>query len=113
MITQLCIKAKIKLVVSDIKVLSEVGPITMGSDAKSRSMSLGATSSTTTQEPKAKDLKTRIDEWFQILLCLQAKVAEEQKKDYNRLWRRVYFYVTELEKLGDANYESEFEFEEK
>ncbi|GFY95353.1 hypothetical protein Acr_10g0007380 [Actinidia rufa] len=78
MITQLCIKAKVKLVASDKMVPSDVGPITVGSDAKSRSMSQGATSSTTTQEPKAKDLNTRIDEWFWILLCHQAEIAEEQ-----------------------------------
>ena len=50
-----------------------------------------------------------IDEWFQILLCHQAEVAEEQKKDYNRLRRRVDFCVTELEKLGDTKYESKSE----
>ncbi|XP_057465634.1 uncharacterized protein LOC130755258 isoform X2 [Actinidia eriantha] len=113
MITQLCVKAKVKLVVSDLMVPPEVGPITMGSDAKSRSMSRGATSSTNTQEPKSKDIKTRIDEWFQMLLCRQIEIAEEQKKDYNRLRRWVDFCVTELEKLGDAKYKSESEEEEE
>ena len=71
------------MVATDRMVPPGVGLITMWSDAKSRSMSQGATSSTTTQEPKAKDLKTRIDEWFWILFCLQVEVAKEQKKDYN------------------------------
>ncbi|GFZ00441.1 hypothetical protein Acr_14g0000770 [Actinidia rufa] len=112
MITQLCIKVKVKLVVSDLMVPPEVGPITMRSDAKSRSMSRGATSATSTQEPKSKDIKTRIDEWFQMFLCRQTEIAKEQKKDYNRLRRRVDFCVTELEKLGDVKYESESEEEE-
>ena len=98
MITQICIKAKVKLVASDKMIPPKVGPITMGLDAKSQSMSQGATSSTTTQEPKVKDLKTRIGEWFRILLCRQVKVAKEQKNDYNYLWCRVDFCVTELEK---------------
>ena len=83
MVTQLCIKAKVKMVAIDKMVPPSVGPITMGSDAKSWSMSRGATSSTSTQEPKVKDLKTRIDKWFWILFCLQVEVAKEQKKDYN------------------------------
>ena len=91
----------------------KVGPITMGSDAKSRSMSRDATSSTNTQEPKAKDLKTRIDEWFRILLCRQTDIANEQKKDYNILQRQVDFCVTKLEKLGDAHYKSKSEEEEE
>ncbi|XP_057510020.1 uncharacterized protein LOC130792514 [Actinidia eriantha] len=113
MITQLCIKVKVKLVVSDLMVPPEVGPITMRSDAKSRSMSRGATSATSTQEPKSKDIKTRIDEWFQMFLCRQTEIAKEQKKDYNRLRRRVDFCVTELEKLGDVKYKSESEEEEE
>ncbi|PSR88435.1 PRAME family member 9/15 like [Actinidia chinensis var. chinensis] len=39
MITHLCIKAKVKLVVSDVMVPPKVGPISMRSDAKSQSMS--------------------------------------------------------------------------
>ena len=85
MITQLCIKAKVKLIVSDLMVPLEVGPIMIGSDNKSRSMSRSATSSISIEEPKSKDLRTRIDEWFCKLLCCQTEVAKEQKKDYNRL----------------------------
>ena len=59
MITQLCIKAKVKLVVSDLMVPPEVG---QELKSKSRLMTCGATSSISTQEPKSKDLKTRIDE---------------------------------------------------
>ena len=54
----------------------------------------------------------RIDEWFLILLWHQTNIVNEQKKDYNRLWHQVDFCVTKLEKLGDANYESESESEE-
>ena len=108
MITQMCIKAKVKMLAFDKMMPPNVGPITAGSNAKSRSMSQSATSSTTTQEPKAKDLKTRMDEWFLILLCQQNDIANEQKKYYNSLRHRVDFSVTELEKLGNGKYEIEF-----
>ena len=51
----------------------------------------------------------------EFFLYRQVEVAEEQKKDYNYLWRRVDFCVTKLEKLGDTKYESksESEFEEE
>ncbi|GFS44220.1 hypothetical protein Acr_00g0089200 [Actinidia rufa] len=96
MITQLCMKAKVKMVAIDKWTPPNVGPITAGMDAKSQSMSKGATSYTSTQEPKAKDLKTRMDKWFRILLCRQNDIAKEQKKDHNRLRRRVEFCMTEL-----------------
>ena len=85
MITQLCIKAKVKLVASDKMVPPNVGPITAGPYAKSRTMSWGVMFSLTTQKLKSKDSKMRIDEWFWILLCPQAEVTDEQKEDYNRL----------------------------
>ena len=91
----------------------DVGPIIVGSEAKSKWMSLGATSFATTQEPKAKDLKTKIDECLQILLCWQNDIANEQKNDYNRLRHKVYFYVTELEKMVNVQYKTESESEEE
>ena len=76
-------------------------------------MSRSATSSINTQEPKVKNLKTSINEWFRILACHQIDIANEQKNNYNRLRRWDNFCVTKLKKLGDAHYESESKEEEE
>ena len=46
-------------------------------------------------------------------MCRQIDIANEQKRDYNCLRRRVHFCVTKLEKLVYAKLESEFESEEE
>ncbi|KAI8539919.1 hypothetical protein RHMOL_Rhmol09G0220400 [Rhododendron molle] len=58
-------------------------------------------------EPKSKEFHERIEECFNIALCRQDNVIQEQK----RIRRRVDYFVAKLEEQFGATYFSEGEEE--